>query len=363
MQRRRLSTFSLSFIDSILCGFGAVVLLFLIVSANTLAHRNELTRDLRSETDRLEQAVLDQRKKLAVTKNTLEDTDVERVRLEGLAAQLIRQLEDMRQQLAEYDKANLARVAHLNRLKADVQSKEEAAKRLKAGATRPTKEGDRLREFRGQGDRQYLTGLKVGGKHILILIDTSASMLGERIVDVVRRRNLPDEDKRRAPKWQRAVNTVDWLATQLPMTAKFQVYGFNEDAEAVTKGTARRWLDAGDPGALNKAVAALREKTPEKGTSLHNALAAVKTLHPRPDNVFLLTDGLPTRGKGKGWRKNVSPRQRLALYSEAVKELPSSIPVNVILFPMEGDPAAASAFWKMAKSSKGSFFSPARDWP
>ncbi len=363
MTRRRISTFSLSFIDSILCGFGSVVLLFLIVSANTLAHRKELTQDLRSETDRLEQAVLDQRKNLAVLRNSVDDTDEERVRMEGLAAQLLRRLQDTRQQLAAYDKANLARLAHLNRLKADVKSKEEAARRLKAGATRPVKEGERLREFRGQGDRQYLTGLKVGGKHILILIDASASMLGERIVDIVRRRNLPVTEKVGAPKWRRAVATVDWLTTQLPVTSKFQVYTFNEKAGPVSKGTASRWQDAGDPKALDDAVAALRETVPEKGTSLHHALAAIKTLRPRPDNIFLLTDGLPTRGKSKGWRKNVSPRKRLALFNEAVEELPSGIPVNVILFPMEGDPAAAAAFWQIAQSSKGSFFSPARDWP
>ena len=119
MKRRRISTFSLSFIDSILCGFGSVVLLFLIVSANTLAHRKELTQDRRAETDRLAQAVLDQRKELAVLNNTLDETDSEAIRLEGLAAELLRRLEDTRRQLAEYDKANLAREAHLNRLKAD----------------------------------------------------------------------------------------------------------------------------------------------------------------------------------------------------------------------------------------------------
>ncbi len=363
MKRRNISTFSLSFIDSILCGFGSVVLLFLIVSANTLAHRKELTQDLRSETDRLERAVLEQRKGLAVLNNTIEDTDAETKRLEGLAAELLRRLEDTRHQLAEYDKANLARQAHLNRLKADVRSKEEASRRLEAGATRPAKEGERLREFRGHGDRQYLTGLKVGGKHILMLVDASASMLGERIVDVVRRRNLPDAEKARSPKWQRALSTVDWFSTQLPPSSKFQIYVFNEKARPVVKGPANRWLNAGDPKALDDAVAALRDVVPEKGTSLHHALAAVKTLRPRPDNIFLLTDGLPTRGKSKGWKKNVSPAKRLALYKEAVKQLPSNIPVNVILFPMEGDPGAASAYWMLAQVSKGSFFSPSKAWP
>ena len=33
------------------------------------------------------------------------------------------------------------------------------------------------------------------------------------------------------------------------------------------------------------------------------------------------------------------------------------------LFPIEGDPMAASAFWKLALATRGSFMSPAKDWP
>jgi hypothetical protein len=46
-----------------------------------------------------------------------------------------------------------------------------------------------------------------------------------------------------------------------------------------------------------------------------------------------------------------------------VRGLPAGIPVNVILFPMEGDPVAASAFWKLAQATGGSFMSLSEDWP
>jgi len=39
------------------------------------------------------------------------------------------------------------------------------------------------------------------------------------------------------------------------------------------------------------------------------------------------------------------------------------VPVNVIMFPMEGDPMAAAAFWNLARTSGGAFLSPSRDWP
>ena len=47
--------------------------------------------------------------------------------------------------------------------------------------------GRNLRSFAGDGDRQYLSGLKVGGKRIFLLVDASASMLAEDIVNAVRR--------------------------------------------------------------------------------------------------------------------------------------------------------------------------------
>ena len=37
--------------------------------------------------------------------------------------------------------------------------------------------------------------------------------------------------------------------------------------------------------------------------------------------------------------------------------------LNVILLPMEGDPMAPSAYWTLARRTRGSFLSPARDWP
>ena len=59
----------------------------------------------------------------------------------------------------------------------------------------------------------------------------------------------------------------------------------------------------------------------------------------------------------------VTPTPRARLFTEATALLPRGIPVNTILLPMEGDPEAASAFWKLAVASRGSFMSPASDWP
>ena len=131
--------------------------------------------------------------------------------------------QEIRTELASYEQSTLSRREHINRLQADLKSLEEEAKRLSAASPSLEAPGDRLRAYVGDGDRQYLTGLKVGGERILILLDASASMLGATIVNVIRRRNLPEEVRIRSPKWQQAVSTVDWLTTQFPRDSRFQI--------------------------------------------------------------------------------------------------------------------------------------------
>ena len=92
-------------------------------------------------------------------------------------------------------------------------------------------------------------------------------------------------------------------------------------------------------------------------------LAVVEQMESPPDNIFLLIDSLPTMGERRGVGKNVSGAKRLRYARSALKSLSVRSPVNVILFPMEGDPMAASFYWRMAVNSKGSFFSPSEDWP
>lgn len=364
MKRRRpLTTLSLSFLDAICCGFGAVLLLFLILSHNSVAQRREATDALRGEVEALERQVLSGREQSAALGADLKQAGGRRQRLLAQARTTTESIAGLRYDLAQLETDRIAREAHVNRLKADLKSRDEELKRLEGGAAQRAEEGDRLRAFPGQGDRQYLTGLKVGGERILILFDTSASMLAERIVDIVRLRNLPAAEQRQAAKWRRALATLDWIATQIPPGSRFQIYTFNERAEPAVRDSAARWLDAGDPAALNGAVDATKRIVPQGGTSLHHAFKVISEMNPRPDNVFLVTDGLPTLDRERGLRYTISGEQRLRFFDNALEDLPRNIPVNVILLPMEGDPMAASAFWRLAQVTRGSFLSPAEDWP
>ena len=167
-------------------------------------------------------------------------------------------------------------------------------------------------------------------------------------------------EKLKSKKWQQAVSTIDWLTTQLPMTARFQVYTFNQTTAPLIAESEGKWLDAGNVDTLNAVVDRLRQVVPQKGTSLYHAFGVIRKVTPAPDNIFVLTDGLPTMGKEIPWLKKVSGKRRLNLFREAVRLLPANVPVNIILYPMEGDPMAASAYWRLATLTKGSFFSPSR---
>jgi hypothetical protein len=363
MKRRSLNVFSLAFIDCICCGLGAIILLFVIVNAKSAVERDKVTQDVHSEVTRIEREVLEGRKRMVELRNALEKTETDIARTQGDSRRILKRLEARRSEIAHYDKENLAEKSHLNKLKADVRSLEEEVQRLKAGSEAEDDRGDRIRTFAGDGDRQYLTDLKVGGRRIFILVDTSASMLDETIVGVIRRRNLPEAEKIRAPKWRQVAATVDWLTAQLPAESQYQIYTFNEAVQPLVPGTRNQWLPAAESKRLNEAVERLYRTAPQNGTSLANAIAALKGLTPPPDNIFLLTDGLPTMGAGKPWRRKVSSKKRLSLFDDAVEELPAKVPVNVIHFPLRGDPQAASAFWRLATATRGSYFCPAADWP
>jgi hypothetical protein len=363
MTRRTITPFSLSFLDVMFCGFGAVVLLVMILNSHTLSAREKVHADLRGEVMRLEKEVLDARQKLVLARNALDRTERERVVTEGRARQVIERLRQLRAERADLDAQTLARRQHVKRLQADLKSLDEERRRLSEAARSVREQGRRVRSHAGDGDRQYLTGLKVGGKRVVILVDRSASMLDESVVNVLRLRNMRESVRRNAGKWRRTLATVEWLLSNLPQDARYQLYVFNTEAGPVLVGTEGTWLESRDGATMERAVSALKALLPEGGTSLYRAFDALRKLQPAPDNILLVTDGLPTQGRTRPERSTVSGDQRLEHFWQAVKRLPKGVPVNTVLLPMEGDPMAAAAFWKLATATQGSFMSPSEDWP
>ncbi len=352
-ERRHVSTFSLSFLDIMACGFGAVTLLFLILkhdASTALDSDSTMNAEARWLTEDIRIGQLE----LVELRNSLDSMGN---RILDARGQSERALDDLNQRKLELN-AQVDPEEQVALLRKQVEElKNETALLQDAGS------GDNTRKFLGDGDRQYLTGLKLGGRRVLILVDSSASMLANKIVNVIRRRNMADSIKRKSAKWQRAVRTVEWLVAQLPDDSRYQIYTFNTKASALLPNTAGQWLDASDAATLDEGIEQLQRTIPENGTSLYHAFQTTNQFSLRPDNVFVITDGLPTQGQSAPKKSTVSSQARSSLFNEAVKVLAKGVPVNVILFPMEGDAAAAALFWTLAVNSRGAFLSPARDWP
>ena len=349
-RKRRNIAFSLSFLDIMACGFGAVTLLFLILRHNAT---EVITPDesLAAEVDLLQMDIQQATEERAVLLNSLDKIKLDLVQAQGLSARVITELEEQENSIQE-DPNNM------DKLRQQVEELEEETAQMEE-----IEFGDTVRKFSGDGVRQYLTGLNLGGERVLILVDGSASMLADTVVNAVRRRNMDDEQKKQSPKWQWTLRTVEWLVAQLPASSRFQIYIFNISAEPALIDSKGEWLDAADSLALETSVRDLSNHVPNSGTSLVNAFSVLADFDDQPDNIFLLTDGLPTMSETAPKKYMVTGGQRRKHFNVALTKIPAGISVNTILFPMEGDPEAAALYWQLALDTEGAFIAPSRDWP
>ena len=125
MARRRVNVFSLSFLDAMTCGCGALVLFFMIINAAAGQRAGRLTHDRQAEVDRLEIEVLDGHERLVELRNSLREVKQKLVTASGLATVLIQALEEIQVELATYDSDTLAKKESVNQLKSDLKVLEE----------------------------------------------------------------------------------------------------------------------------------------------------------------------------------------------------------------------------------------------
>ena len=360
MKRKPVNVINLSFLDAMTCGFGAVILFFMIINATMDRRRDAILFEEAGETDRVELKVIAGRRNLVTLQNDLADRISEQEITAGLTRQVQDDIRQLREELERLSNDTSAKKESIDELRSDLEALENESRRLAA-----TPSGtNNIRSFIGEGNRQYLTGLLMGGRRVAILVDISTSMLDKKLVNIIRKRNMSATQQRAQAKWRQLVATVDWLTAQFQAGTDFQVIAFNDTARSLVTGTDGQWLTVGDRGPqLQAAVDELKGITPSGGTSLAAAIEAMKELKPKPDNIFLLVDGLPTVGLVPSNRRGVSGRERIRHFQRAVRGFPRGVPVNVILLPMEGDPNAAHLYWELALTTGGSLLAPSEDWP
>lgn len=351
--RRKAEGFSLAFLDIMSCGLGAIILVFMLVKHNVDNSRVEdalLAADLQSLSVQ-EQAL---RAQIAATQS-------ETAAASEAIAQASQTIDQSEQALARAQ-------SEAARSEERKSALEESIKKVEVPKEQPD-----VIEARQTGEENYLIGLKVKGRRIAILVDSSASMTDEILIDIIRRKNASVAEKKAGPKWLRTRKIVTWLLARAPANSDVSVIGFKGTSVQLGGGA---WV-AGDNGpALERLRAELADLVPEGPTNLEAGLKAVAAL--RPTDLYVITDGLPTKGDSSfkslnpfagcsalwGGSSTISGECRVRLFRHSVGEVAlPGVTVNVILLPIEGDPQASSEFWLWTSYTSGLLISPAASWP
>ncbi len=346
--RREAPGFNLAFLDIMSCGLGAVILIFLLMKHNA---------------DRFTPAA-------ETLESDLSTATQQSAALEEELQNLVAIQDEGRKKAGHLRAAVNASEVELDKLEAENQNKQGVGKKLQKAATTLTqKQKSAPIPIQGKAVEQYIIGMSVEGRRIAILLDTSASMTDENLIDIVRRKVQADAAKKAGPKWKRALKATRWLVSKVPASSEYSVIGFQASASSLSSSSAT-WLKAADTGAAGNVSAKLSGIVPTGGTNFEAAVDRALALRPKPSNIYIVTDGLPTMGVGrtpmlKGCGKNkVSEECRSALFARASAKLTGArVPVNVILLPMEGDPTAADAYWRLSLYTGGVMLAPPRSWP
>ena len=158
-KRRSGEIFSMSFLDCMSCGFGAVILFFMIINSRGLIDSDQ-SKALQAETNRLEIEVLEGRKNLALARTSIQKLETEKEEANDRISIIKALIAELQAELAKYDQDTLAKIERIEKLQSDIKSLEEEVRRLMAIKKEQDALGEQIRAFKGEGDRQYLTGLK-----------------------------------------------------------------------------------------------------------------------------------------------------------------------------------------------------------
>ncbi len=350
-KRRETEVFSLAFLDCICCGFGAVILVFIL----TVAQKKDVDKaDVDAARARLSAA----QRSVSMTQQ-----DLDRLAQVLAAAQL--ELQDINAQntqdqlkLSDRKRELLLMLQQTGALKDALHTLLGEKKAL------PTEEVAPPIPIPNVDRRQYLTGVRLQGEFVVFLVRTSGSMLDDNIDAAVARLQDSDDKKREAPKWQRVIQSLEWMLASLGTETRFQILLFNEETTPIIPTRGEEWFSTKDRNTMSEVVTRLNALVPKGGANLERAFTAVRFLPRLPDSIVLLTDGLPTRSDSLLSEGDVDENTRIRFFEIAAKQLPPRIPVSTILFPMlTGDPGAPGLFWELANATRGALVSPAKSWP
>lgn len=348
-KRRDTEIFSMSFMDCICCGFGAVLLLFILTTGQKADYSEDTVEELKRRVQEMDQEITKERDELdqmarpvTLTEAELAEVHQDNLNTKRKADEYQEELKRLLRQLAALKNEEAKLLADLKNVPEEEQQPV------------PIPEVDR---------RQYLTGVQMEGSHILFVVRASGSMLGDTIEDAAARLEDPEFKKREAPKWQRVVKSLRWLIASLAPDTNFQILLFNEETVPLLPGRTDGWIARGDRTAVQESLTRLDQVVPKGSANLERAFNHIRYMPTLPDAIVLLTDGLPTASDTSPNTGSTDDDTRMLFLRQAVRQLPPRIPVSTILFPTSGDPGAPALYWELAGYTNGALVSPSADWP
>ena len=334
---------SLSFIDIMACGLGAVALMFIFVKEAKFSPLNtDYSQEATSALDSIEALKL-QSNQNQITLNSLENRINE----------LIKQIDNTELELKNSEQV----VSELSQANKDILDEIKLANQNKTVINKPLK-------------KIYLSGCNVSGKKIILLLDKSLSMLDKNLVEIFRFSASSTNIQNQAPKWVKGKKIMEWLIEDLPEDSEVLLATFNENLSVdVNQG---QWTTAKDRATLYRQFVALSSTPPINSTNLENSILQLK-LWSDADSIYLVTDGLPTNAIQKQYERGcfsgttVTGKCRIMFFerfSEALdKTFARNTIFNTILLKMEGDPFAPYYFSYETSKRNGCFLTPSENWP
>ena len=333
-KRREAQSSALSFMDCICCGFGAVLLLFILTAKKQITQGDENASQAQAAGAALTAAI--------------SQAQAQQLALEPALAQTAPNSESSLQQL-QTQQAELAKQIAAAREALDALQSTESTQQA-APIDRPS------------ADQSYLSGLRLRGPRAVILLESSGSMLAENAntaLDLIQSKAQSSSEK-----WARAKAAVRAVIAAIPKETQVAVFQMGEQTTPLSGTASAPYIDPYDNRALLQLLERLDQAQASGGANLAEALRTLQKLQTRPSSVLLIGDGLPTAPAPApaAPRSRLTEIDRVQLFQRAMPLRPNA-PFNTILLPFEGDPSAAGLFWQLSAQTAGVTLIPDNDWP
>lgn len=366
----------LSFLDVLCCGLGAVVLLLLLVR-----HGQQPEVIARPEAAQVRMA---QSLRQARTEAEAEERQHQEASL-ALQASVKQKRQALQAASAQQGGDQGASAQILDAMEARAREEARHTRLQQAFAALDRQRQQAASQPRPQAVSGALAGINLAGMdRVVVLLDVSASMLHEHLVEIIRLQHAGAAAQRQAAKWQQAINAAIWAHSALAPGAQYKILAFSESVQALAgaplAGASAKW-DTKQPGTEQQVEDALWQLSPQGGTNLEQALGAATALFPRPNKLLIITDGLPNQverkslagaGRLQGCKREsfqpggtTSAECRLSIGIASVNKHGGrllGVPVDVALLPLHGDAQAVRFYSLVAALSGGRLLTPSPDW-